>query len=294
MASVPASPFRAALVQMCAGRDVDRNVRDALSLVGEAASKGADYIQTPECTTLMELDPARIFAETKPEAGNPALAAFTAAARDNRVWLHIGSMGVKVGDKKLANRSYLIRPNGDIAARYDKIHMFDVDLGNGETYSESANYKAGDRAVVAELPWGLLGLTICYDLRFPQLHRALAKSGAMFIASPAAFTKTTGEAHWHKLLLARAIETQCFVLAADQGGRHENGRETFGHSLIISPWGDILADGGSEPGVITADIEPRLVADVRRKIPSLTHDRTFDVEIEPLEAAEPRRAGQAS
>ena len=213
-----------------------------------------------------------------------ALAAFTAAARKHGIWLHIGSMAVKVGERRLANRSYLIAPDGEISARYDKIHMFDVDLGNGEVYSESVNYQAGSSAIVADLPWGKLGLTICYDLRFPALHRALAKAGATFLAGPAAFTRVTGEAHWHTLLRARAIETGAFVLAAAQGGRHENGRETFGHSLIISPWGEVLAESGIEPGVIVAEIDPHRVDAVRSKIPSLTHDRAFDiVEARPLQ-----------
>lgn len=262
---------------MRAGRNIERNVADAVSLINEAADRGADYVQTPECTTLMELDQARLMAETKAEDGNVALAAFTDAARKHKIWLHIGSMAVKVGERRLANRAYVIAPDGTISARYDKIHMFDVDLGGGESYSESANYQAGPSAIIAELPWGLLGLTICYDLRFPALHRALAKAGAKFITVPAAFTRTTGEAHWHTLLKARAIETGAYILAADQGGRHENGRETFGHSLIISPWGEVLAEAGVDPAVILADIDGSYVDQVRRKIPSLTHDREFDV-----------------
>ncbi|MBS0235380.1 MAG: carbon-nitrogen hydrolase family protein [Proteobacteria bacterium] len=269
--------FRAALAQMRAGRDVGRNIADAIELIDEAADKGAEYVQTPECTTLMELEQPRLMAETRPEDSNPALAAFSEGARKRKIWLHIGSMAVKVGEGRLANRSYLIAPDGTIAARYDKIHMFDVDLGGGESYSESANYQAGPTAMLAELPWGRLGLTICYDLRFPALHRALAKGGAKFIAGPAAFTRTTGEAHWHTLLRARAIETCTFVLAAGQGGLHENGRETFGHSLIISPWGEILAEAGVDPQVISADIDAAYVEQIRRKIPSLTHDRDFDV-----------------
>jgi len=284
MSSQSNATFRAALVQMCAGRSVTRNVADALSLIAEAAAQKAGYIQTPECTTLMEVDPDRLMAETKPETDNEALAAFCAAASDRNIWLHIGSMAVKVGERRLANRSYLIAPNGEISARYDKIHMFDVDLGNGEVYSESVNYQAGSQAIVAPLPWGPLGLTICYDLRFPALHRTLAKAGALFIASPAAFTRITGEAHWHTLLRARAIETETFVFAAAQGGRHENGRETFGHSLIISPWGEVLAEAGTEPGVVTADIDIRRIDEVRSKIPSLTHDRAFDV----VEATSPQ------
>lgn len=277
MTSPSNAAFRAALVQMCAGRSVARNVSDALALISEAAAKKADYVQTPECTTLMEVETERLMAETKPEKGNEALAAFSAAASDKKIWLHIGSMAVKVGDRRLANRSYLIAPNGEISARYDKIHMFDVDLGKGEVYSESVNYQAGSNAVISELPWGRLGLTICYDLRFPALHRALAKAGASFIAGPAAFTRITGEAHWHTLLRARAIETETFVLAAAQGGRHENGRETFGHSLIISPWGEVLGEGGTDPGVVIGDIDTHRIDEVRRKIPSLTHDRLFDV-----------------
>jgi len=284
MSSQSNATFRAALVQMCAGRSVTRNVADALSLIAEAAAQKAGYIQTPECTTLMEVDPDRLMAETKPETDNEALAAFCAAASDRNIWLHIGSMAVKVGERRLANRSYLIAPNGEISARYDKIHMFDVDLGNGEVYSESVNYQAGSQAIVAPLPWGPLGLTICYDLRFPALHRTLAKAGALFIASPAAFTRITGEAHWHTLLRARAIETETFVFAAAQGGRHENGRETFGHSLIISPWGEVLAEAGTEPGVVAADIDIRRIDEVRSKIPSLTHDRAFDV----VEATSPQ------
>ncbi|NOT71376.1 MAG: carbon-nitrogen hydrolase family protein [Hyphomicrobium sp.] len=276
-AASPPTTFRAGLVQLCSGRDVQRNVHEAIALIREAAQKGADYIQTPECTTLMELDRAQLLAALEPEPGNTALAAFTATARDLKRWLHIGSMAIKLGDGRLANRSYLIAPDGKIACRYDKIHMFDVDLGNGDQYRESESYAAGSDAVVADLPWGPLGLTICYDLRFPALHRALAKGGAKFIAVPAAFTRITGEAHWHTLLRARAIETQSFVFAAAQGGRHENGRETFGHSLIISPWGQVLADGGDAPGVITADIDLSILDDVRRRLPSLSHDRAFEL-----------------
>ena len=277
--------FRAALAQMCSGRDVDRNIASALELISEAAALGADYVQTPEVTTLMELDPARLFAVVEPEARNRALDAFTSAAREKRIWLHIGSMAVKLDEGRLANRSYLIAPDGRVAARYDKIHMFDVDFGNGDVYCESASYRRGDKAVLAPLPWGLLGLTICYDLRFPALHRALAKGGAKFIAGPAAFTRVTGEAHWHTLLRARAIETQSFVFAAGQGGLHEIGRETFGHSLIISPWGEILAEGGRDPGVVTADIDVATVDAVRRRLPSLEHDQPFELQTFELETA---------
>ena len=275
--SSSAAGFRAGLVQMCSGRDVARNVRDACDLIRKAANAGADYIQTPEVTTLMELERPRLLAEIQPEQANTSLAAFTDLARDLRRWLHIGSMAVKLEDTRFANRSYLIDPNGRITARYDKIHMFDVDLGNGHVYHESESYAPGEQAVIADLPWGPLGLTICYDLRFPALHRALAKGGAQFIAAPAAFTRITGEAHWHTLLRARAIEVQSFVFAAAQGGVHENGRETYGHSLIISPWGEILAEAGTEPDIVIADIDLSRLEDVRRRIPSLTHDRAFNV-----------------
>lgn len=269
--------FRAGLVQMCATRDPDRNVADATNLIREAASAGAQYVQTPEVTTLMELDRNRLFSLAEPEEVNPALIHFRRLAKELGIWLHIGSMAVKVSAEKLANRSYVIAPDAEIAARYDKIHMFDVDLAGGESYKESRNYEPGTSGVVVDLPWGRMGLTICYDLRFPYLHRALAKAGALFIAAPAAFTKTTGEAHWHALLRARAIETQCFVLAAAQTGMHEIGRSTYGHSIIYGPWGETVAEAGTEPCVVVADIDPAAVADVRGRVPSLTHDRGFTV-----------------
>ena len=270
--------FRAALVQLCSGRDVDRNVADATALIRQAAAGGAHYVQTPEVTTLMELESAKLFAAVEPEEGNRALQTFRDLAAELKIWLHIGSMAVKVAPDKIANRAYVISPDGAIAATYDKIHMFDVDLPGGESYRESKNYRPGDRAVVAALPWGGLGLAICYDLRFPQLFRALAKSGASFLSVPAAFTKVTGEAHWHTLLRARAIESQCYVFAAAQGGRHEHGRDTYGHSLIISPWGQILAEAGVQPGVIFADIHLPAIEDARSRVPSLGHDRPFSVE----------------
>lgn len=286
MTSQPTSQrFRAALVQMCSGRDVERNVRDATALIREAASGEADYVQTPEVTTLMELERERLFAAARLEEDDPALRHFQALAKELAIWLHIGSMVVRAGADKLANRSFLISPRGRVAARYDKIHMFDVDLPNGESYRESANYEPGREAVVADLPWGMLGLTVCYDLRFPHLHRALAQAGARFLAVPAAFTRLTGEAHWHTLLKARAIETQCFVFAAAQGGRHEHGRETFGHSLIVSPWGQVLAEGGVHPSVIFADVELGTIEDVRTRVPSLQHDRLFEVVHAPGDAA---------
>jgi predicted amidohydrolase len=276
-AAEPAS-LRVALVQMCSGRDVARNLADATALIREAAGGGAQYVQTPEVTTLMELERERLFAAAEPENSNASLSHFRQLAKELSIWLHIGSMLVRAGNaEKLANRSVLISPDGEVTARYDKIHMFDVDLPNGETYRESANYAPGEHAVVAALPWGGLGLSICYDLRFPHLYRALAKGGARFLAVPAAFTRVTGEAHWVTLLRARAIEAQCFVFAAAQGGLHEHGRETFGHSLIVSPWGQILAEGGVQPSVIFADVELGAIDEVRSCVPSLRHDRPFDV-----------------
>lgn len=271
----PTPKFKAALVQLCSGRDVGKNIAAASDLITAAAAAGADYIQTPENTQLMELEKPRLMAELQPEEGNAAITAFSGLAAALTKWLHIGSLAIKRPDGKIANRSFLFAPDGRIAARYDKIHMFDVDLGNGEAYRESATYQPGSEAVLASLPWGKLGMTICYDLRFPALHRALAQGGASFIAVPAAFTRITGEAHWITLLRARAIEAQCFVMAAAQGGKHENGRETFGHSVIIAPWGEILAEAGTEPGFVMAEIDLARVTEARRKVPSLQHDRPF-------------------
>jgi predicted amidohydrolase len=276
--STGAGSLRVGLVQMCAGRDVARNVADASALVREAAAKGAQYIQTPEITTLMETERARLFAAVGPEAGNPAVASFSSLACKLGVWLHIGSMAVLLESGRLANRSLLFTPTGEIAARFDKIHMFDVDLPGGESYRESKNYQAGDVAVLAHLPWGTLGVTVCYDLRFPHLYRALAKAGADYLAIPSAFTRPTGAAHWHVLMRARAIENGCFVLAAAQAGRHESGRETYGHSLIVTPWGEVLAEAdGVHPTVIVADIDSSLVQQARSRVPSLQHDRPFQV-----------------
>jgi len=270
--------LRVGLVQMRTGRDVEKNLADAGSLIREAARQGAQYVQTPEITTLMEMDRARLFAAVRPEEGNAAIARFRALARELGVWLHVGSMAILLGNGKIANRSFLISPAGEIEARCDKIHMFDVQLPGGESYRESKNYQAGDAAVLAELPWGTLGLTVCYDLRFPHLYRALAKAGADFLAIPSAFTRQTGEAHWHVLMRARAIETGCFVFAAAQAGKHESGRETYGHSLIVSPWGEVVAEAGTEPGVVVADIKLADVAAARQRIPSLRHDRPFQVQ----------------
>lgn len=262
-----------ACVQLRTGRDMNRNIAEAGALITQAAEAGATFIATPETTHLMELSSKALFAQVQSEDEDPGLQAFRALAKDLSVSLLIGSLAIRVSDQKVANRSFVIDSNGGIAASYDKIHMFDVDLAGGESYRESRNYQAGDRAVVAHLPSAKLGLTICYDLRFPYLYRMLAQAGVDIISVPAAFTRPTGEAHWEVLLRARAIETGCFVIAPAQGGTHENGRETYGHSMIVSPWGEVLAEAGTDPGVIEAQLDLAQVAAARAKIPALQHDR---------------------
>jgi predicted amidohydrolase len=269
--------FRVGLVQMCTGRDVERNVADAGALIRAAAGRGAQYVQTPEITTLMEMERGRLFAAVGPEEGNPAVARFGALAQELGIWLHVGSMAVLLPGGKIANRSLLFSPEGAVEARFDKLHMFDVELPGGESYRESRTYQPGSAGVLAGLPWGTLGLTVCYDLRFPHLYRALAKAGADFLAIPSAFTRQTGEAHWHVLVRARAIENGCFVLAAAQTGRHESGRETYGHSLVVSPWGEVVADAGADTGFVVADVHAGEVAKARARIPSLRHDRPFEI-----------------
>jgi len=290
MSTIGERHFRAALVQLRAGRTIAPNLDQAETLIRQAAKGGADYVQTPENTALMELDPQRVLALVQPETESAPLARLTALAAELGIWLHIGSLGIKVGEDRVANRSYVVDPHGAVAARYDKLHMFDVDLPGGETYRESQYYGPGEKAVVVDLPFARLGMTICYDLRFPALYRALASAGAEVIAVPAAFTKQTGEAHWHVLLRARAIETGSYVLAATQGGLHENGRNTFGHSMIVSPWGVVLAEAGEDPGVIFADIDLAAVADARARIPALKHGRDFEIEIAGGPSAAHRRA----
>ena len=270
---------RIALVQLRSGRAIEPNMEIAETLIRQAAAAGAQYMQTPENTALMELEPERLLAEVQAEEACSPLKRLQALAGELGIWLHVGSLGIKLDPSRVANRSYLIGPDGAVVARYDKLHLFDVDLASGESYRESRHYRPGLRAVLAVLPFGRLGLSICYDLRFPALYRALALAGAELIAIPSAFTKQTGEAHWHVLLRARAIETGCYVLAAAQGGLHENGRRTFGHSMIVSPWGEILAEAGEDPQFLLADIDPALCAEVRAKIPSLRHGRDFDIEI---------------
>jgi predicted amidohydrolase len=283
MSAAAGATFKVALVQMRSATAPAANLATALAAIAEAKSAGADYVLTPEMTNIIDKR-ERLLAMIVEEERDPTLAALREAARTHAMYIHIGSLAIKASPDRAANRSFLIDRRGDVVARYDKIHMFDVDLAGGESYRESHSYRPGDLAVVADLPWGRLGVTICYDLRFPALYRALAESGASFFSIPSAFTRPTGEAHWHVLMRARAIENGCFVFAAAQGGKHESGRESFGHSLVVDPWGQILAEAGTEPGVIYAEIDPAQVSAARSRIPSLYHGRRFEV-IEPM--AEP-------
>jgi deaminated glutathione amidase len=273
--------MRVGLVQMCSSRNAEENVAEALRGVREAAAKGATYVQTPEFTTLMEMSSKRLFGETRPEENDPAIARFKSLARELGIHLHIGSLGVLVAADKIANRSLLIAPDGEIAGRYDKIHMFDAALGGTDNFRESKNFRPGTQAVVASMGGTTIGLTVCYDVRFPHLYRALAKAGASMIAVPSAFTQQTGDAHWHTLLKARAIETGTYVVAAAQAGHHECGRDTYGHSVVISPWGEVVADGGVQTSVIVCDVQFSEVVAARRRMPSLEHDRPFDVVVTP-------------
>lgn len=267
--------FSAAAIQMRSGTGMAGNLAEASAMIRDAWAAGARFVTTPEMTNILEPDRPRLRALAQFEADDASVAAYCDLARELAIWLNIGSLALKGEGERLINRSLLIAPDGTIAARYDKIHLFDVDLPSGEQIRESKAYDGGLRAGVTPLPWGGLGLTICYDMRFPALYRALAMGGAAVITVPSAFTVPTGEAHWHVLLRARAIETGCFVLAAAQGGRHESGRQTYGHSLIVSPWGGIVAEAGSEPGVIMAELNMDEVARARQRIPALNHDRPF-------------------
>lgn len=265
---------RVALFQSTTGIDPERNAEALVAAAAEAASGGAAMLFTPEMSNLLDKDAARARPKLREQEDDPVLAACCEAARQHQIWIHLGSLGVLTNGGKVANRSFVIDSNGRVRARYDKMHLFDVDLPTGESWRESATYRAGEGAVVVTgTPVGNLGLTICYDLRFPLLFARLAEAETDVIAVPAAFTVPTGHAHWHTLLRARAIEAGLFVVAAAQVGRHEDGRSTFGHSLVVDPWGDILLDMGEMPGVGFADIDLARISDVRSRIPSLTHRR---------------------
>jgi deaminated glutathione amidase len=267
--------FKVACVQNCASDDIAENIAVASQLIQDAVTAGAELVCLPENFTCLEERDDLYLSRGYDAQSHPALAHFQQLARTLGVHLSLGSLTIKKSVELVANRGYVISPKGEVLGEYDKIHLFDVRLKNGELYKESNVVAPGDRAVLSDLPWGRLGLSICYDLRFPHLYRMLAQAGAQFIAIPAAFTHTTGIAHWHTLIRARAIETGCFVFAAAQCGTRRWGRRTFGHSLIVDPWGEVLADAGTEPGYITADIAPDRVAEVRAMIPSLEHDRAI-------------------
>ena len=276
--------FTAACVQFTAGPDPEPNLRVVSDLIRRARNGGADFIMTPEATNFIEAGRRRR-ERARSEADDLFLAGMRAVAQETGAWLVIGSLvidpaaepGAAADEARLANRSFLVDPTGTIVARYDKIHMFDIDLPGGESYRESKAYRPGAGTVVAETPWGRLGLSVCYDVRFPHLYRALAQAGADFLAVPSVFTVPTGSAHWHVLLRARAIENGCFVFAPAQWGEHTAGRRSYGHSLIVDPWGEVLADAGEGIGIASARIDPTRVAEVRRMVPSLSHDRPFRI-----------------
>ena len=267
--------FKAALIQLNAGPEVGPNIDLGVTLIREARSAGADFILTPETSDLLEPSGEALMAKVRHEADHVGLRRYRDLAKELACWLSIGSFLIKTEDQRPSNRSFLISPRGEIVARYDKIHMFDVDIPDGQSYRESKRFRPGECAVIAQLPWGNIGLTICYDLRFPALYQTLAKEGALFLTVPSAFTRLTGSAHWHALLRARAIETGSYVLAAAQCGTHARGRETYGHSLIVSPWGEVLADGGEAPGFVMAEIDPKAALAARAMIPNLSSGRSF-------------------
>lgn len=273
--------FRAALVQLRSGQDMARNYRAAAALVREARAQGAQFISTPEMTNVMDPDKERVKATAKPEEHDLSVAGFAQLAADLQVHLHVGSLALQGPDGRLVNRGFIFAPDGRVLARYDKIHLFDVDLATGESHRESASYRPGEEAVVVKTALGSFGMAICYDVRFPALFNALAKNGAEVLLNPAAFTVPTGKAHWQVLLRARAIETGSFMLAAAQGGDHGLGRQTYGHSLIINPWGEVLAEAGDEPGVIMAEIDLAAAAEARARIPALQHGRSFTLRHAP-------------
>jgi predicted amidohydrolase len=289
------SAFTASCIQFTSARDYEPNIRVVSDLVRRARDGGADFVLTPENTGLTEPIGKLRREKARDEANHPVLAALREIARETGVWLLIGSLAVDLSrepgaadnERRLANRSYLVDPDGAVVARYDKIHMFDVDLAGGESYRESNAFRPGGQTVLTETPWGVLGMTVCYDLRFPQLYRTLAQAGADFLAIPSAFTVPTGTAHWHVLIRARAIENGCFVFAPAQWGEHAEGRRTYGHSLIVDPWGEVLADAGEGVGIVSARIEVDAIAKARRMVPSLQHDRVVSkpgLAVRPLAA----------
>ena len=267
--------IKIACVQTNSKPDPETNILEVGDLIREAKSKGADFVTTPEVVGMLEPDREEALRKAEPESEHRVLREFRDLASSLKVWLLIGSLSIKISETKLSNRSFLLDPDGQIVARYSKIHMFDVQVGDGNKYSESKTYQPGTEVSLAKTPWGFMGLTICYDIRFPMLYRELAKAGAKIIFIPSAFTEVTGEAHWHVLQRARAIENGCFIVSAAQVGNHAQNRKTFGHSIIVDPWGNVLADAGKTTGVIVAEVDLGLVEQARNKIPSLFHDREY-------------------
>lgn len=267
--------LKAACVQVNASADMDQNIKTASDMVRDAANQGAQLICMPENISMMEFGGENVIAKSFPQNEHPALQAFQALAQETNTWLLVGSLAVRLENGKVANRSLLLNAQGEIAGQYDKIHLFDVDLPNGESYRESNTFNGGDQATLVQTPWGPLGMSICYDVRFPYLYRDYGHNGAKILTVPAAFTRPTGQAHWEVLLRARAIENGCFVIAPAQCGEHKGGRQTYGHSLIIDPWGKVLSEGGDDPCVLVYDLDMDEVDAAHGKVPSLTHDRPY-------------------
>jgi len=267
-----ADQFKVALVQNRAGADMDANIAECSELARQAHDQGADLICLPEMFSCLYASDGSLDVGAHPQSSHPALRHFSELAAELGTWIQPGSLAVQMASKKLRNRAVMLDPTGALVAQYDKVHMFDVDLADGESYRESEVFESGDEAVLAPTPWGLVGLTVCYDLRFAYLYRSLAQAGASYLTVPAAFMRTTGKAHWHVMLRSRAIETGCYVFAACQWGAHGDA-VTYGHSLVVAPWGEVIADGGESGGVVVADVDPAKVEEARAMVPALRHDR---------------------
>ena len=281
-----AQSFKVALVQNRASADMDANLAECSDLVRKAHDQGADLICLPEMFSCLHSSDGKLDVGAHPEESHPAMQHFSDLAAELGTWIQPGSIAIEMPTKKLHNRAVMLDAAGSVVARYDKIHMFDVDLADGESYRESEVFESGDEAVLAPTPWGLVGLTVCYDLRFAYLYRSLAQAGASYLTVPAAFMRTTGKAHWHVLLRSRAIETGCYVFAACQWGAHGDA-VTYGHSLVVDPWGEVIADGGESGGVVIAEVDPAKVEEARTMVPALRHDR-------PLRSPKPVSVGRAS
>lgn len=267
--------FRVACLQTQSGNDLDANFATLRAMTREAAAGGAQLVMSPEYALMMDGSGRTMRERALAPDGGPVVAELCAMSRELGIWMLVGSLTLRVDDERMANRSYLIDATGGIVSTYDKIHMFDCTLPDGKVIRESSAYRPGECAVLADTPWGKLGMTVCYDLRFPHLYRTLAQAGAQYLTIPSSFQRQTGKAHWHTLIKARAIENACFVFAPAMCGEHPGNRSTYGHTLVVDPWGDVLADGGEAPGIVYADIDPARVRKVRGMIPSLQHDRPY-------------------